>query len=74
MLSRSSSNQTRSVPSHGTRTLALNATPQYPDGPVIAVQSENEFFQSTASNPGRSESMVQIEDNLRGNGIVKIPM
>ncbi|KIP05238.1 glycoside hydrolase family 35 protein [Phlebiopsis gigantea 11061_1 CR5-6] len=47
---------------------------QYPDGPVIAVQSENEFFQSTASNPGRSESMVQIEDNLRGNGIVKVPI
>ncbi|CAL1711293.1 unnamed protein product [Somion occarium] len=47
---------------------------QYPDGPVIAVQSENEFFQSSASNPGRSESMQEIEDTLRANGVTKVPL
>ncbi|EKM53444.1 glycoside hydrolase family 35 protein [Phanerochaete carnosa HHB-10118-sp] len=47
---------------------------QYPDGPVIAVQAENEFFESSSGDPGRSESMVQIEDNLRGNGITKVPI
>lgn len=47
---------------------------QYPDGPVIAVQSENEFFVSTASDPGRSEHMQQIEDTLRANGVTKVPL
>lgn len=47
---------------------------QYPDGPIIAVQSENEFFESSASDPGRSEHMVQIEEALRGGGLTKIPV
>ncbi|KAI0343743.1 putative beta-galactosidase [Trametopsis cervina] len=46
----------------------------YPDGPVIAVQSENEFFPSTPSDPGRSEHMVLIENTLRANGITKVPL
>ncbi|KAI0821239.1 glycoside hydrolase family 35 protein [Irpex lacteus] len=55
--------------------VAKFATPyQYPDGPIIAVQSENEFFQSTASDPGRSEHMVLIENTLRDNGITKVPI
>ncbi|KDQ55125.1 glycoside hydrolase family 35 protein [Jaapia argillacea MUCL 33604] len=47
---------------------------QYPDGPVIAVQSENEFMMSTPTNPGRSEYMQLIENTYRSNGITKIPI
>ncbi|TDL23060.1 glycoside hydrolase family 35 protein [Rickenella mellea] len=47
---------------------------QYPNGPVIAVQSENEFFQSFPDNPGRAEYMQLIEDTYRANGITKIPI
>ncbi|KAI0783038.1 glycoside hydrolase superfamily [Abortiporus biennis] len=47
---------------------------QYPDGPVIAVQSENEFFPSSGSDTGRSEYMQAIENTLRGNGITKVPL
>ncbi|KAI0688987.1 glycoside hydrolase family 35 protein [Cytidiella melzeri] len=47
---------------------------QYPDGPIIVVQSENEFFQSTSSEPGRSEYMVLIENTSRNNGITKVPL
>ncbi|KAK7695246.1 hypothetical protein QCA50_002436 [Cerrena zonata] len=47
---------------------------QYPDGPVIAVQSENEFFVSTPTDPGRSEHMQEIEDTLRANGVKKVPI
>ncbi|TFK51150.1 hypothetical protein OE88DRAFT_1630669 [Heliocybe sulcata] len=47
---------------------------QYPDGPVIAIQSENEFFESTPTNPGRSEYMQLIEDTYRANGLTKIPI
>ncbi|EPQ55007.1 hypothetical protein GLOTRDRAFT_111095 [Gloeophyllum trabeum ATCC 11539] len=47
---------------------------QYPDGSVIAIQSENEFFESTPSDPGRSEYMQLIEDTYRANGLTKIPI
>jgi hypothetical protein len=47
---------------------------QYPDGPVIAVQSENEFFPSTPTDPGRSEHMILIEQELRKNGIDEVPI
>ena len=45
---------------------------QYPDGPIIAVQVENEFFPDT--DPIRSGHMVQIENVLRSNGITKVPL
>ncbi|GJE91462.1 glycoside hydrolase family 35 protein [Phanerochaete sordida] len=47
---------------------------QYPDGPVIAVQIENEFYPTTPTDPGRSESMVQLADSLHRNGITKVPI
>ncbi|KZT23601.1 glycoside hydrolase family 35 protein [Neolentinus lepideus HHB14362 ss-1] len=47
---------------------------QYPDGPVIAIQSENEFWESTSSDPGRSEYMQLIENTYRANGLTKIPI
>ena len=40
---------------------------QYPDGPVIAVQVENEFGPSDPEHPGRSEYFALIEDTLRSN-------
>ncbi|KAF7313122.1 putative beta-galactosidase A [Mycena kentingensis (nom. inval.)] len=47
---------------------------QYPDGPVIAVQSENEFLTSaTAHIPGLDEHMQDIINVLRENGITKVP-
>ncbi|KAH8115249.1 hypothetical protein DFH11DRAFT_1726116 [Phellopilus nigrolimitatus] len=54
--------------------LLVIARPGYPDGPVIAVQSENEFMESTPSDPGRSEYMQLIENTLRANGITKVPL
>lgn len=47
---------------------------QYPDGPVIALQCENEFQESSPGNPGRSEYMALLEDTYRSNGITKIPL
>ncbi|VDC04598.1 unnamed protein product [Peniophora sp. CBMAI 1063] len=47
---------------------------QYPDGPVIAVQVENEFGLSDPEHPGRSEYFAIIEDALRSNGITKVPL
>ncbi|KAK0444118.1 glycoside hydrolase family 35 protein [Armillaria borealis] len=47
---------------------------QYPDGPVIAIQSENEYFTSQSLGiPGLSEHMQEIEDTYRANGLTKIP-
>ncbi|KAJ7058360.1 glycoside hydrolase family 35 protein [Mycena amicta] len=47
---------------------------QYPDGPVIAVQSENEFLTSaTAHIPGLNEHMQDIINVLRAGGITKVP-
>ncbi|TDL26310.1 hypothetical protein BD410DRAFT_578022 [Rickenella mellea] len=43
---------------------------QYPDGPVIAVQSENEFDTQTLHRP----YMILLENNLRANGITKVPL
>ncbi|KAF8323218.1 glycoside hydrolase family 35 protein [Clavulina sp. PMI_390] len=43
---------------------------QYPDGPVIAIQAENEFHMSTA----QSAYMQQVEDVFRANGLTKIPI
>ena len=45
---------------------------QYPDGPIIAVQVENEFGPDT--DPVRAAYMVQIENTLRSNGITKVPL
>ncbi|KAF9258036.1 glycoside hydrolase family 35 protein [Marasmius fiardii PR-910] len=47
---------------------------QYPDGPLIAVQSENEYFTSSSLRiPGLSEHMQDIIDTYRVNGLTKIP-
>ena len=47
---------------------------QYPHGPVIAVQVENEFGPSDPEHPGHSEYFALIEDTLRSNGITRIPL
>ncbi|CAK5276447.1 unnamed protein product [Mycena citricolor] len=48
---------------------------QYPHGPVIAIQSENEFETSaTAHITGLSEHMQDIENVLRANGMNKVPI
>ncbi|KAF9465548.1 glycoside hydrolase family 35 protein [Collybia nuda] len=47
---------------------------QYPAGPVIAVQAENEFATSAqAKKPGLDEHMQDIIDTLRDGGITKVP-
>ncbi|KAF8167047.1 glycoside hydrolase family 35 protein [Mycena galopus ATCC 62051] len=47
---------------------------QYPDGPVIAVQSENEYATTAqAGIPGLDPHMQDIINTLRDNGITKIP-
>ncbi|KAJ7692256.1 putative beta-galactosidase [Mycena rosella] len=47
---------------------------QYPDGPVIAVQSENEFATTAqAGIPGLNEHMQDIINVLRAGGITKVP-
>ncbi|THU81100.1 glycoside hydrolase family 35 protein [Dendrothele bispora CBS 962.96] len=47
---------------------------QYPNGPVIAIQSENEYFTSEALDiPGLSEHMQDIIDTIRANGVTSIP-
>jgi len=50
----------------------ITAPYQYPDGPVIAVQSENEYTTSSWF-PGLSEHMQDIIDTLRANGLTKVP-
>ncbi|QRV78064.1 glycoside hydrolase family 35 protein [Ceratobasidium sp. AG-Ba] len=50
---------------------------QYPDGPVILVQSENEFNMSNRSDPityGHTDHMKWIEETMRANGITKVPL
>ncbi|KAK7691719.1 hypothetical protein QCA50_005119 [Cerrena zonata] len=47
---------------------------QYPDGPIIVVQSENELPTSTPGDPGRTEYMQELEDTLRLNGVNKVPL
>ncbi|KAI0027626.1 glycoside hydrolase superfamily [Vararia minispora EC-137] len=47
---------------------------QYPDGPVVVVQAENEYGPSSPQNPGRSEYMQTIEDTLRSNGVDRVPL
>ncbi|KIJ53629.1 glycoside hydrolase family 35 protein [Sphaerobolus stellatus SS14] len=51
----------------------ITAKYQYPDGPVIGVQSENEFYVSQAMNPTATEAMVLLEGALRKH-ITKIPL
>ncbi|KAG8699252.1 hypothetical protein FRC09_006727, partial [Ceratobasidium sp. 395] len=50
---------------------------QYPDGPVILVQSENEFSMSNPLNEvtyGHTDHMKWIEETMRANGITKVPL
>ncbi|KAJ7469612.1 glycoside hydrolase family 35 protein [Mycena latifolia] len=47
---------------------------QYPDGPVIAVQSENEYATTAQAHiPGLDEHMQDIINTLRAGGITKVP-
>ncbi|KAJ7175273.1 glycoside hydrolase superfamily [Mycena haematopus] len=47
---------------------------QYPDGPVIAVQSENEYATTAQARiPGLNEHMQDIINVLRAGGITKVP-
>ncbi|KAK7017720.1 putative beta-galactosidase A [Favolaschia claudopus] len=47
---------------------------QYPDGPVIAVQSENEYATTAQAHiPGLDEHMQDIINVLRENGITRVP-
>ncbi|KAF9465547.1 glycoside hydrolase family 35 protein [Collybia nuda] len=47
---------------------------QYPDGPVIAVQSENEYATTAQARiPGLNEHMQDIIQTLRDGGITKVP-
>ncbi|KAK7031085.1 hypothetical protein VNI00_013689 [Paramarasmius palmivorus] len=47
---------------------------QYPEGPLVAIQSENEYFTSAALNiPGLNEHMQDIIDVYREHGLTKIP-
>ncbi|KAG6916269.1 hypothetical protein DXG01_007613 [Tephrocybe rancida] len=54
---------------------AKQITPfQYPDGPVIAIQSENEFYTSAKAHiAGLDEHMQDLIDTYRSNGLTKIP-
>ncbi|CAE6538539.1 unnamed protein product [Rhizoctonia solani] len=50
---------------------------QYPDGPVILVQSENEFSMDDPSNKytyGHTDHMKWIMEEMRANGITKVPI
>ncbi|CCA67250.1 probable beta-galactosidase [Serendipita indica DSM 11827] len=52
----------------------LSAPYQYPDGPLIAVQAENEFSSSQETGiPGLNEYMQDVLDTLRAGGLNKIP-
>ncbi|KAG8734175.1 hypothetical protein FRC10_011921, partial [Ceratobasidium sp. 414] len=44
---------------------------QYPDGPVIMVQSENEF---NGDDPRRRAYMKLIQETMRASGITKVPL
>ncbi|KAF8751739.1 Beta-galactosidase, domain 3 [Rhizoctonia solani] len=63
----------------GTQVSKYVAPYQYPDGPVIAMQSENEFL-SDGVEPelpytyGHTDYMRQIIATMRKNGITKIPI
>ncbi|KAJ7075303.1 glycoside hydrolase family 35 protein [Mycena belliarum] len=47
---------------------------QYPDGPVIAVQSENEFATTAQAHiPGLDAHMQDLIDTLRAGGITRVP-
>ncbi|KAF8075232.1 glycoside hydrolase family 35 protein [Lyophyllum atratum] len=47
---------------------------QYPNGPVIAVQSENEYATTAQAHiPGLNEHMQDIIDTYREGGLTKIP-
>ncbi|KAG9118469.1 hypothetical protein FRC07_007010 [Ceratobasidium sp. 392] len=50
---------------------------QYPDGPVILVQSENEFSMNDPLHPltsSHTDHMKWIEETMRANGITKVPL
>ncbi|GAB1521013.1 hypothetical protein RhiTH_004103 [Rhizoctonia solani] len=50
---------------------------QYPAGPVILVQSENEFSMSDPTNKvtyGHTDHMKWIMEEMRSNGITKVPI
>jgi hypothetical protein len=55
-----------------TATAKAAAPFQYPNGPIIAVQVENEF--SAQSDPVKAANMVQLSAALRNNGINKVPL
>ncbi|KAK1216295.1 hypothetical protein PQX77_021082 [Marasmius sp. AFHP31] len=50
---------------------------QYPDGPLIAVQGENEYYSSenppSLNIPGLNQHMQEIHDVFRERGLTKIP-
>ncbi|KAL4260568.1 glycosyl hydrolase 35 family protein [Pleurotus pulmonarius] len=47
---------------------------QYPDGPVIAIQSENEYATTAQQHiPGLDEHMQDIIDTMREGGLTRIP-
>ncbi|KAJ1305575.1 hypothetical protein OPQ81_000575 [Rhizoctonia solani] len=60
------------------RAVSKFVTPyQYPDGPVILVQSENEFSMDDPSNKytyGHTDHMKWIIEEMRANGITKVPI
>ncbi|KAG8752322.1 hypothetical protein FRC11_008497, partial [Ceratobasidium sp. 423] len=60
------------------RAVSKFVTPyQYPDGPVILVQSENEFSMDDPSNKytyGHTDHMKWIMEEMRANGITKVPI
>jgi hypothetical protein len=47
---------------------------QYPAGPVIGVQAENEFYDDTAFNTTSSEQMALLEQALHAGGIDRVPI
>ncbi|KAF8601289.1 hypothetical protein BDV93DRAFT_495966 [Ceratobasidium sp. AG-I] len=50
---------------------------QYPDGPVIAMQAENEYSMdnpASSSTYGHTDHMKWIEETMRANGITKVPL
>ncbi|KAG8722514.1 hypothetical protein FRC08_001028 [Ceratobasidium sp. 394] len=49
---------------------------QYPAGPVILIQSENEFGGDSVTNPwsyGHTDHMKWIQETMRSNGMNKVP-
>ncbi|KAJ1308106.1 hypothetical protein OPQ81_002169 [Rhizoctonia solani] len=57
--------------------ISKDAAPyQYPDGPVILVQSENEFGGDSVTNPwsyGHTDHMKWVQETMRANGLNKVP-